>query len=493
MNVLLVITAGRTDIQLVTDEVRHEFGKNCASLHDELERRAGEWTIVDAPVKKADRTLSALPHSPFQICTTKLDAVLRYLSGQNLTLTHALVLDTRRNASAVNEDPRYAGAILERRLRERAGVVVWRATFLDGEEQMEDLKDARNAVIRGDVVFRINAAVRGAIRNSGCGRVVVASTGGMSGITTLVEEVVQLHAGSGVPVDPVEVADGARAHPPVQDRAVPRRSEPAESFRARRHALKLIEGGNFLGAWGAVRHLDDDEVERQWTRVVEWLSLFSASLPLPEDCDIAVLRHRYMAVRAAIRVEFALKSGDIPRAVHGTVAFFESALWDHLSSRLKRHPQRNRLFQANPAPTQDLIRSTGSDEDENRGLPFVLANNDNGLSWYRVFDDNVCAIRLADHYLINNNLKVLGQAISDEVRYLRNDVAHSEPTPELMVKARETMANTMLWSSTDGSDRTKCRFLTQPLVQNVLRDLGEENPEGLCENLIAAVKARLLT
>src|SRR5205807_9301817 len=40
------------------------------------------------------------------------------------------------------------------------------------------------------------------------------------------------------------------------------------------------------------------------------------------------------AVRAALRVEFALMADDVPDAVHGTVAFFEAALWDHLNERL---------------------------------------------------------------------------------------------------------------------------------------------------------------
>ena len=158
----------------------------------------------------------------------------------------------------------------------------------------------------------------------------VGSTGGMPAITAVVEEVIQLHAGNAI-VELLEVSDGTLAGPPTRDQAIARRSvpEPPESFRARRHALDLIERGNLLGAWGSVRHLDGDELEHRWTQTIEWLSCFAASLPIPSNCDIPVLAHKRMAVRAAIRVEFGLKSGDIPRAVHGTVAFFESALWEN--------------------------------------------------------------------------------------------------------------------------------------------------------------------
>ncbi|HLH72746.1 MAG TPA: hypothetical protein VKX96_05635 [Chloroflexota bacterium] len=63
---------------------------------------------------------------------------------------------------------------------------------------------------------------------------------------------------------------------------------------------------------------------------MKWLADFAASLPIPDECDIDLLKHPRMAVRAALRVELALLAGDIPRAVHGTVAFFEAAFWDWL-------------------------------------------------------------------------------------------------------------------------------------------------------------------
>ena len=488
MSLLLVITTGQTDVQLVREEARAEFLKGrCGSLHNELERRVAEWTIVDAPVNKSDRSISDLPSSPFRICTPKLDAVLDYLQEERLTLTHALVFETRRNSETAPGDPRLAGAILERRLREQIGAIVWRETVLKDDERLEDRNDPRDALICRYIVSRIEEAVRQAFDRSDPEQAVVATTGGMDILNTLVEEVVQLHARSAIKVDLVEVADGARTYPPARDRVVSRRSilEPAESFRARRHALELVERGNFLGAWGAVLHLNDDEAERRWTQVVEWLYLFAASLPLAPECEIAVLTHSRMAVRAALRVELALKSEDIPRAVHGTVAFFEAALWDHLNSRCVKHPTNRRLFQLEPAPPEDLIRlaTVNKDEEENRKRPFER-KAENGQTWYSIFDDDVCAIRLAKHYLENENLKKLGQAIS-RVRELRNDVAHNEPTPELMAEARDRMASENLWSKDN-------RFLTEPLVQNVLRELGERQPESLCEGLITTIRSRLL-
>src|SRR6185437_7272608 len=113
--------------------------------------------------------------------------------------------------------------------------------------------------------------------------------------------------------------------------------------------------------------------------------------------------------------------------VHGTVALFESALWDHLGPHLIRHsdPKKRRLYRVDPGPNEDLIRR-GDGSDKDRGRPFQIADEADNIRWYWVFDDDVCAIRLAKHYLRQPSLQKLGQAVSN-IRELRNDVAHNEP------------------------------------------------------------------
>jgi len=289
----------------------------------------------------------------------------------------------------------------------------------------------------------------------------------------------------------MEVADGAKANPRTRDYAVQRRRtpEPAVSYRARRHVLDLLEKGSLLGAWGAVSHLKGVPGQ-EWTQVVEWLAQFASSLPLPKDCDLAILSHQRMAVRAALRVELALRAGDIPRAVHSTVAFFEAALWDKLGERIERSsdPKKRRFFQVKSgvAPAGDKLLRKGDGSDEDRKRPFELKETVDGVAWYWVYDsDGGPAARLAKHYLMSNNLEALAQAMSQDVRALRNDVAHDEPTPELMNVARTRMQTAQLWSHND-------TFLSQPLVQDVLKDLGEQCPDQLCINLVSTVRERLL-
>ena len=480
MTALLVVTAGRTDVQLVTSDGRCEFNKDsCAAIHDELENRPKDWTILERLVKKTRGSKGALPSPPFQVCTPKLEAVLNYVSEHHITVTRALILDTRRDPGVEREEPRYAGAILAKRLRNFGCKEIQVASYLRAGERLADWTDRRGGVIRQDAVERINRAVRDAIRDCTWDRIVVASTGGMTGTAALVEEVVRLHAGKN-PIELLEVHDSSKDKPLALDRAVPRSSvpEPAESFRARRHALDLIVNGNFLAAWGAVKHLDADPVERRWTRVMQWLYQFAASLPPAEDCDIDVLKHPQMAVQAAIRVELALRSGDIPRAVHGTVAFFESALWDHLWKRVTLVDQESKLYRV-PDPPQELI---GSGED---GKPFVPASCADGMC-YEIWDNAACAGRLAKNYLKRPGLIALNKVMKN-ARKLRNDVSHNQPTPELMAKASEEMAQIGLWKGAE-----PCTFLSQPLVQNVLKELGEPNPKLLCENLLETVRAHVL-
>lgn len=493
MNVLVVLTAGQTDVQLVKSKGRAELDKkSCARIHQELEVRTNDWTVVDTPPVKLTGAATDLPAGSFSVCTPKLDAVLDDLDAKTVRVTHALILETQRDPEAERGDPRAAGLVLARRLRERLGeeLDVQRAPILKGSERLEDRTNPRDAVVQRKVVARIDQAVRDAAAKVAHGRVVVATTGGMPTIATLVDEVVRLHARGNAAIDLIEVADGAKDSPPGKDRVVARSIEPTESYRARRHAVELIEGGNLLGAWGAARHLHGDEVESRWTCVVQWLSRFAASLPIPDECDIPVLRHPRMAVRAALRVELALRADDIPRAVHGTVAFFEAALWDGLNDRVERSgdAERRRYFRikSGEAPSGDKLLRKGDGSDEDRKRPFELKDTIDEVAWYWIYDgDGGPAARIAKRFLKRDGLTAFDNALGSGVRALRNDVAHNEPTPELMDDARAQMRNAQLWSDED-------TFISQQLVQAVLSELGVQSPERLCEDLISTVRSRLL-
>lgn len=485
MTTLLIITVGQTDVQLVLNEQRHKLdGNTCGKLQDEIKSRS--WSVVDSPSERSRAFVTELPNGDLKLCTPKLDAVLSYLR-QNKP-TSVLIFETNREG---DRDPRLSGEVVEHRLSEQGIHQVKRVAFLRGAEQLEDPSNEMDAVVRREVVTRLSDAIREQVQElTKNDRVFVATTGGLAAANELINELARLHAVGGPTVTALEVPDGDRVN--QADRAVEEKFHPAAGYRARWHALSLIEKGSLIAAWGAVSHLEGIPGQ-EWTQVVKWLAHFASSLPLPTGCDLPVLSHRRMAVRSAIRVELALRAGDIPRAVQGTVAFFEAALWDRLRERTTEHSTKKRLFRLNPPPAAELVRErdttklaglSRSKQDEDKKKPFILKETDESGDWYWIDDSEVCAVRLAEHYLSSTPLKSLGQAVN-KTRDLRNDVAHNEPTPELMKDARRQMQEAELWSSSD-------TFLSQPLVQGVLQELGESDPSQLLNNLLAEVRRRLI-
>jgi hypothetical protein len=485
MTTLLVITTGQSDVQLVLNGERYELEpKKCGLLQDEIMKRS--WSVVDSPKVKKERK-DQLPDGDLTLCTPKLDAVLAWFGAE--LPSAALVFETKRTTPS---DPRFTGDALKRRLTDRGVTNVCRHAFLEGDQRLEDPSKREDSVIRADVVSAISKQIAGQMATLKPDRIVLATTGGLAAANDVIEELVRLHAISKAQVTSLEVPDGAFAA--EDDHAVEEQFHQAAGYRARWHALSLIEKGSLLGAWGAVSHLEGVPGQ-EWTQVIKWLAHFASSLPLTTGCDLAVLSHPRMAVRAALRVELALRTGDIPKAVHGTVAFFESALWDGLYERLERssEPKKHRYFKVvnGNAPAGDkLLRAEGAKDNPTR--PFQLKETVDGIAWYWVYDnDGGPGARIAEHFLARTALTAFAKVLAktndcDENFYsLRNDVAHNEPTPELMNEARTRMQNAGLWSNTD-------TFLSQPLAQNILKELGEPCPERLCNDLVSTVRERLL-
>lgn len=503
MATLLVMTTGQTDVQLVKEGTRHKLdGNKCGLIHDAISER--QWSVVDTPRNRSrdfitapsrgEQETSTLPVGPVRLCTPKLDAVLKYFAPSRPT--SVLLLETRRQDE---RDPRLAGEFMEHRLRSLGVEHVTRVAFLTGKEHLEDRSNDLDAVVRRSVVATLSDAIARATADRQVDRVFVATTGGLSAANELINELVRLHCVGGPTVTVLEVPDENRAQ--HDDRAVEEKFHPAAGYRARWHALSLLEKGNLLGAWGAVSHLEGAPGQ-EWTQVIKWLADFAASMPLPEECDLDVLRHRRMAVRAALRVELALRAGDIPRAVHGTVGFCEAALWDHLGERTSRHGTKQQFKFHEPVPSE-LVREqdcaklaalSKRKQQKNRVRPFLFEETTDGVDWYRIDDSMICAVQIAEHYLKLDHLTTLAKKVN-EIRQLRNNVAHNEPTPELMEGASERMQNTELWSSPDTSSlamRGKRSFLSQPLVQSVLKELGEACPESLLASLLTEVRRRLV-
>lgn len=323
MTVLLVFTTGQSDVQLAQGGRRVGLASpRAALLHDDICARG--YTFAPAPIDRGPQ-IEHLPAGPVTVCTPKLDAVWSHLVEHGEKPTHVLFLESARMPESTPHDPRRAGEILAARIGALSPETsVERVAYLTGDERLEDPGDPYGQLIRPEVVARLDTAVAGAVHRYSHHRVVVSATGGFKEVAALVEAIARLHAIDSA-IETVKVSDSYGTDAAVSLSEMP---EPAESYRARRSALDLINQGQLRAAWGSIQRVAADARENYWTNVVEWLALFESAMPVPAECDLAVLVHPRAAVQAVVRAEFALLANDIPRAVQSTLDFLESALMD---------------------------------------------------------------------------------------------------------------------------------------------------------------------
>lgn len=501
MSTLLIFTVGHTDVQLVVEGQRWELDKQrTQELHQELAEREADWKLGEAPEKRAQTSWPAarcregalLPAGELALCTPKLDAVLRWCQAHGHQLSHALILHTDRIAK--RRDPTQAGPIVQRRLAEHGGVQARLVSYLTSDEMLEDRRVPQDALVRREIVTRLEVAIVEEIARSGATTIVVAAAGGFPEVSSLVRELTALHAEPRAVCD-LDVPDSGRggaAADVASERKQP--TDPSAVVAAKRHALALVQRGSFIAAWGAVAHLDGEATCRPWTRVLRWLYEWASSLPRDErdgECSLPFPRPAQLAAHAAMRVELALRSEDLPRAVQGTVSFFEAAVWQHLHDG---HLQRDVVsgkkgkarFRVQPPP----------DESEKPIKP-VPATDAAGEPLYYVDNYGDGSRTIARSYLKKHRPDRVAALLALEARiekvmHLRNAVAHSEPSVERLEEARGEMVSQKLWSdSAAGGTTSPHRFLRQPLIRDVLLELGVTEAEELCERLIAEVARRL--
>src|SRR5690606_24526450 len=135
--------------------------------------------------------------------------------------------------------------------------------------------------------------------------------------------------------------------------------------------------------------------------------------------------------------------------------FFEAALWDHLAPHLNgrsRDPKGRGVCRLKTPPPCELC----SANDGVNAFKQAQAPSGQSGAWYYVEDSDKASRKLSDIYLKKPKLTALCDAVTS-IRELRNDVAHNEPTQELMNDARERMQQASLWSAQGA-------FLSQPLI-----------------------------
>lgn len=477
---LLIISTGQTDVQLVVDGKRRAIEKRyCGEIHGELQKlNSSAWMVVDAPPidkNRQDWPSGVLPPAPVAVCTPKLDAASTYLEKDGDRVDRVLILETIRD---IGSDPHFAGGVLQRRIQERnGGVQVIRATYLSGNERLEDRADARDAVVRRDVVRRLDHAIRDSV--GGATRVIVASTGGLGQVPPLLDAIAQLYTVPPARLDFVEIPEPKEG----DDEAVSRTKvvEPTEVYRARANALSLLRRGDWVAAWGTASVYSGEPEQAVWTEPIHRLYLFATALPVPEEWLVSAGLTN-MAARVALRAEAALRCGDIPTAIHRTVSFLEAAFDEHVrrDGRLQATDERD-VYRIETV-AEDLIYSDGSNRHHLR-RPFQRK----GEGKYKLTRTIPCIQSLLSNYLQGcDKARVLANLVqTNRVNDLRNEVAHDEPDGKKLADAKELMVRAGLWTQSDS-------ILQATVVQDALIELAVENPEQLWDRLVRGVERQVL-
>ncbi|MBK6842822.1 MAG: hypothetical protein IPG88_11015 [Gemmatimonadetes bacterium] len=523
---LLIVSTGRTDVQVVVEGSRWEVGKEImGDFHDLLRYQPARWSLeATTGIPRARKAkVEVLPSGHFRICTPKLDGILELLEGRDNAPTEILLLETRRTEP---EDPRYAGQVLEARIHQRLGpeVAVVHCSYLAGRERVEDKSRPRDEFVRVAVAERIERSIGAEIRRISPSRITLALTGGFPMLDLVIEETVRLHAlahsqrlcapastSASIEVELVKVPEPDRTSPDAEELAVPESAmRPHVANATKRRALELLSEGHVLGAWGAAKALAGDDVEGDWVDVFESLYRWMSSLPVnPEATPLSALRDARGAVRAALHVELALRAENIPAATMGTIAFMEAAIWDHLMDQWLAPAERlgqYRLRRDVPAEMVKIelerVRCELGELAEfelvkldhvkgNANRPFLVeasaapsnpkSNGARTGDTVTVHDGGGCTARLTRDLLAKPALERFRIAC-DPLRNFRNDVAHNVPTPERMELVTRKMQERALWSR-----GAVASFLSQSLCADVLTELGVDQPSRLLDNLICEV------
>jgi len=534
---VIMLSAGRTDVQVIGETgPRSLTSRNCRQLHDELLAgfAGGRVTLADSPppaLPVAGRPLEieCLPSGSFCVCTPKLDglieAALAWSQEDGGRILGVIVLQTNRSSGAFfNAEPHGVGKILGMRalakifpdVRESspihlnpaislatpfaAPVVGWLDVVTE-EESLEGPDDQDFPVARR-VADRINA-LTSLIAASFPGAVVAVSTkGGPPPLKEVIESSIAIHLGNGW--RPFEQPEGRNT----------RRVEPARAalwgaagvLHSRRHAMNLIDRGDFRGAYSAGSHLIAADVparehDHGWLteldQVARWMDGFDVAVPNwfkdivngVESKGAARTTRRTTAVEAASRVppvghallrtawkaEASLRSRRIPEALGLTGTFLDAALLDAIRVwAVEVDPEEKVLV----PPDDPVVAELRSPQTTRDGKSWRCLRPDNGYwmqgpavgRWLLLLNKTACGDFNA-RYAGGNNPRPVD---------LRNHVMHGFVSSQFLARAEQKMAAKELW--------TRIGFLASPQVRAVLSESGITDADRAFSEIIDALR-----
>lgn len=522
MTTLLLVSAGRTDLQVVISDNGRECRTIPTSLrafHESLLQNR-DWVIDEEAVRLdpfGDRD-DIGPPPEYCLCDSEgrvrlVPAKLKSLLDEVGTVDAAVVFASWRDPEVDRREPVAVGPILagwiearnrgdSARARDLAlqrsepwdpeqsdwpGGAQW-VNILRGQERLEGDGQEQQAISR-KLVIRLHLALRRLKDNLKPDRVVVARTGGFPAVKELMVLVANLVFGS-ERVSVREVPE--RASQPVPEGADYQKS-PQETYRLREAALVRVRRGDLEAAAAFAAGVRDDTWERHWAEPViaaaDWLVGRS---PVPSNAPEYLKRLNSIHLRcfwAAARAEAALRAGRIQEAVINSVTFWDAALLDAIQGAnwVRRLNEIERQLETRPGhePPDVLL----GPPDSRAPLTPVQGRSD----WYRYYTQREHIERWLDvlDEPVKTELRVMQQALDDRrpaIRNYRNAAVHGRLVGDDLLRAETEFRAAGVWSHNQPP-----RFLYNggPAVR-VLRALGVSDPLSIVEGMFKGLEKEIL-
>ena len=270
-----------------------------------------------------------------------------------------------------------------------------------------------------------------------------------------------------------------------------------DSYRVRRHVSALIRRGAFGEAYGAASELDADTKEQNWIVAVEQVArYFSGELSRARARREGLFPPLVPMVRsgiprcllAAMRVEAGLWAGRLSEAVIGSVTFLEAAILDvvgqNLSQRGLALDDANERIRGRAEELAVLAEKVNRWSPEERRKP--LRRTGGGLEysmgirqleyWAHLLEPGPAGA-LENYRDAVTNTEIGGYKLID----LRHLAVHSVLPVDVLKRVRTGFHAANLWGEPGLAGQ---QFLGMPLVRAVLEAAGVENSDTLYADLV---------
>jgi hypothetical protein len=348
-------------------------------------------------------------------------------------------------------------------------------TYLSGSERLED-EEGDFLPAASDRIERGVRECRSSLTAGGIQEPVepwLATTGGIPAVKGVLRAAAELHFDC--PARMLERPEGTKLASYYH--------APQDSLIARRHALKLVEKGDFTGAYAVAQPFEEQELQHYWVKPLGQTALYfdgrlSTASHTPDFLTCLVNDKMPRCIYAAMRTEAALRAERTPEAIIWTSAFLDAALVDHIATlewvqNVERYGSRLSTKPGTQVP-QVLLEPNGGiclEKEPTSGYKYYTGGRRNDR-WLEIIGDSQAVTKLFKSFKSKS-----GEASPREIR---NNLLHNAVSVKQMKGAQTIFVRSGLWKDINDSPR----FLTADLVRGVFEKLGiSPRPEVLYENV----------